>query len=261
MTDLAISVFRLSNRRGYSVPTMNIDYTELETGLEWRLTCGGSRAYVVRIGATLDRDFDVQAADSHFMIHRITSSLLLGGVGLFQAEATGRLILKDIEGRITWTSQLDALDPLECAPVERQIEPVFDWCRALCKHNLLRRAADDAHLALTHPHEALVFVYRGLEWLKLGLGVDWKQLAQEMKVPLEELRELRKTANYETGVRHATRTGAKMRARGENYSSWVCVLLEAINVARVRLEPDFSPMSSNAVAEAIKTAVPTVPYE
>lgn len=91
MPDCVASVFRLSNARGYSVPPLNVDYHEKDTGAQWRLTCGGTRAYVVRIGEGLTDNINEQAEDSHFMIQRITSSLLLGRAGLFQAEAAGRL--------------------------------------------------------------------------------------------------------------------------------------------------------------------------
>ena len=174
MTDFAINVFRLVNLRGYSVPSLNIDYIEIGTGAKWRMTCGGSRAYLVRFGASLEHSFNDQSADSHFMVSRITSSLLLGGAGLFQAEAMGRLLFEGIEGKVVWHSHLDLCDPMSKEQSDGITDSVYDWCRALCQHTILRRAADDAHLALTYPHEALVFVYRGLEWLKLGLKVTWK---------------------------------------------------------------------------------------
>ena len=52
----------------------------------------------------------------------------------------------------------------------------------------LRRSADTAHLALSHPHEALIFIYRGLEWLKRGTGVGWDQIATDIGVPLSALK-------------------------------------------------------------------------
>jgi hypothetical protein len=55
--DFAISVFLLKNRRGYSLPAFNFGYLEKETGTEWRLTCGGTRAYMVRHATPLNRVF------------------------------------------------------------------------------------------------------------------------------------------------------------------------------------------------------------
>ncbi len=260
MTDFAVSVFRLTNQRGYSVPPLNIGYLEESTGLEWRLTCGGSRAYAVRFGLKLDEDPNLQAEDSHFMVRRITSALLVAGAGLFQAEAVGRIFFKKIEGDVTWTVHLDQPDPLlkvETSSIEGRY---YDWIRAICKHNILRRAIDDAHLALTHPHEALLFVYRGLEWLKVGQSVEWDDIADDIGVPADDLRELKKTANYETGVRHASKTGGKLRASVENYGTWVAGLFHAINAARARVEKDFEPMTTEQITDAVMRAVPVVPY-
>jgi hypothetical protein len=205
-------------------------------------------------------DPDAESADSHFMASRVTGSLLMAGAGLFQPEAMGRLFFKGVEGAVTWTSHLDvagrSCDKEPCELVEK----VYDWYKAICEHDQLRRAVDDAHLALSHPHEALIFVYRGLEWLKLGQGIEWAQLADDMGVPEGELRELKKTANYETGVRHATSSGSKMRALAENYGTWVCGLVDAINAARLRLDPAFKKMSAEDVSNAVLRAMPVVPF-
>lgn len=260
MTDFAINVFRLVNSRGYSVPALNISYIEIDTGAEWRMTCGGSRAYLVRFGASLDHSFNAQSADSHFMVRRITSSLLLGGVGLFQAEAMGRLLFEGIEGTVTWHSHLNLCDFMSEEQSDDIVDSVYDWCQVLCQHTVLRRAADDAHLALTYPHEALVFVYRGLEWLKLGLKITWKDLASDIGVSVNQIKKLKKTANIGTGVRHATPDGHKMRADAENYGTWVCGLVDAINASRARLDHSYQPMSSEQVGSAIMRAMPIVPF-
>lgn len=261
MTDFAISVFRLFNAKGYSVPQLNIGYIERGTGLEWQIVCGGSRAYLVRHGNNLVDDLDEQAADSHFMIHRVTSSLLLSGLGLFQAEAMGRLIFKDVCGMVTWDSHLDGPDPFTKEDYsEVIIRKVYDWCGALCKYNILRRAADDARIALTHPHEALVYVYRGLEWLKEGQEIEWELIAEDIGVSNNDIRDLKRIANRGTGVRHATKDGKKMRAKFDNYSKLVCGLIDAINAARKRFEPEFMPMTPKEVADAVMRATPLFPY-
>jgi hypothetical protein len=260
MSDFAINVFKLFNQRGYIVPTINVIYLESGTGLEWRMTCGGTRAYLVRFGNSLQSCLAEQAADSHFMIRRITSSLLIGGVGLFQAEAMGRLLFKGVEGAVTWDSHLDFPDPLGEKYSDDIIKRVYDWCGALCQHDPLRRAVDDAHMALTYPYEALVFVYRGLEWLKMSQKLEWEDLATDMGVTLKQVKELKKTANHQTGVRHATDKGSKMRAIAHNYGTWVCALLDAINSARARLDSTFHRMSPDQVSNAVMRAMPVVPY-
>ena len=80
MTDIAISVFALSNRRGYLLPSLNIHYQEINRDCHWTVVAGGTRAYVVRFGNPLQDDPGEQAADSSFMVRRLTTSLLLGGL-------------------------------------------------------------------------------------------------------------------------------------------------------------------------------------
>ena len=70
---------------------------------------------------------------------------------------------------------------------------------ALCKHTMLRRAAEDAHAAIMNPHEALVYVYRGLEWLVEGMAYSWEDIAKELGGTKDDIRELKKAANYESG--------------------------------------------------------------
>jgi hypothetical protein len=260
MTDFAVSVFKLVNQRGYTVPPLNITYIESNTGYEWRMTCGGTRAYLVRFGDSLNDSLSEQAADSHFMVRRITGSLLIGGVGLFQPEAMGRVLFKGVQGYVTWDTHLDKPDPTGNRQSDEIMDRVYDWCTVICQDHPLRRAVDDAHLSLTYPHDALVFVYRGLEWLKMSQKLEWEELANDMGVPMKHLRELKKMANQDTGVRHATHNGAKMRANPENYGTWVCALLDAINAARARLDPHFQRMNAEQVSSAVMRAMPVVPY-
>ena len=173
---MAFSVFSVSSRRGYFLPILNIHYQEVD-GPQWTVAAGGTRVYVVRFGNPLKDDPEEQSADSHFMIRRLTSSLLLGGLGLFQSETSGRLFIRNVHGDISWTSYFDWPAPSD-QPTAAAAQRVNDWFAAISKHTILRRAADDAHLALSNPHEALVFTYRGLEWLVVGrwesgaIGVD-----------------------------------------------------------------------------------------
>lgn len=260
MSDMAITNFRISNQRGYPVPALNFQYHEKDTGQDWWVTCGGTRGYFVRVGNRLADDLSEQAADSHFMAQRVTTSLLMGGAGLFSAQAMGRVIFRNIEGDITWTTHLDNSDPTDVKDEKKLVESIMDWFGAICESHILRRAAQDACSALASPHEALVFVYRGLEWIKLGQKLKWEQIAKDLGITEKELKEFTRTANHETGVRHATATGQKMRADLHTYATWVCALLDAINATRARLEKDFKPMSSEEVASAVWKATPFVPY-
>lgn len=262
--DIALSVFRLSNRRGLFVPGVNLRYVEAGGNSEWGLVCGGTRAYIVRFGSPLLDDPEEQAADSHFMVRRVTNSLLMGGAGLFQPEACGRLFLRNIKGDkgdVSWTGYLDWPDNAAEEGSRASSDTVHDWCEALCDHTVLRRAAEDAHAALSNPHESLIFVYRGLEWLVGGLGITWEELAPDLGATVSEVRKLKKAANVDTGVRHASKSGVKMRADTQNYYSWVCALFDGINGARARLEPGFKVMGPESVAAAVGQALSLMPYD
>ena len=245
------------------MPLLNIEYEEKDTGQVWQINCAGIRGYLVRFGfesPVMEDDFDEQAADSHFMIQGITGALLIGGAGLFEAEAVGRLLFKGVQGEIKWSSHLNPPDGILPVVDSSVVESVSDWYRAICRSTMLRRAVHDAYLALSHPHEALVFVYRGLEWLKAGQKLDWEDLARDLGIKEKELKEFWRFVNFETGVRHATASGLKLRADFDNYGTWVCGLLDAINAARARLEDEFNPMTPNEVADAVAKSVPVFPY-
>src|SRR3972149_11108239 len=100
MNDLVVSVFRLTNARFFMAPKLEFHYIEQDTGVRWHITAGGSRAYMLRFGkglAAWDGDsINNQGADSHFMMGRVQCALLLGGSGLFHAEAVGRIFLEGV---------------------------------------------------------------------------------------------------------------------------------------------------------------------
>jgi hypothetical protein len=193
------------------------------------------------------------------MVRRLTTSLLLGGLGLFHAETSGRLFIRNVHGDISWTSYFDWPAPAD-QPGPGAAEKVNDWFSAISKHTMLRRAADDAHLALSNLHEAVVFTYRGLEWLVVGRNISWDELAAEIGAPVNSLRELKKLANVDLGLRHATSTGIKARANLGTSGSAVALLFDAINATRVKLEPGFKPMTSTECAEAILRTMSPFPY-
>jgi hypothetical protein len=126
---------------------------------------------------------------------------------------------------------------------------------------MLLRPAEDAHTALTHPHDALVYVYRGLEWLVVGLGISWEDLGNAIGATPNEIRELKKMANVDLGVRQASKSGTKMRADPFNYSTWVVGLFDVINAVREKLEPGFTKMTGKETGEAVGRAAPFVPFD
>jgi hypothetical protein len=261
MSDIVASIFRLANTRGYHVPHLNIEYREKDSDVVWNIVCGGSRAYIVKFAKLVEGEVGDQAADSHFMVRRVTSALAIGGAGLFQAEAMGRLLFRGVEGKGSWSAQIDRreFEPPEVSP--EIMDSVRDWYQALCRHTFLRRAADDAHLALTLPHETYIYVYRGLEWLKEGLGISWEDVAADVGAPLADLREFKKMANHETGVRHASKSGEKLRTDLEGYGIAVCNLIDAIYGARKRLEPGFVGAPPARRVEAVKRAISLAAYD
>jgi hypothetical protein len=71
---MVISIFEMANHLGYFVPEIHLRYDERDTGLRWFITCGGTRAYVARVGETSRFAPDQQAADSHFMWYSVSIS-------------------------------------------------------------------------------------------------------------------------------------------------------------------------------------------
>ena len=217
---------------------------------------------MVRFAAPLDRDMDEQAADSHFMMRRVTGALLMSGCGLFQAEPAGRVLFTDVWGEmVNWTAHLDHPDPEVGAMPAASTDILYGWIQALCVHTYPRRATEDAHTALLNPHEALVYVYRGLEWLVEGMKFTWEDIAKELGGTKNDIRELKKTANDETGVRHASKSGLKLRATPSNYGTWVAGLFDIINAARAKVEPGYESVAGKEGGKVLFRAIPHVPFE
>jgi hypothetical protein len=261
MTDLVVSVFQFSNNRYLMVPKIDYRYIESDTGVHWYITAGGSRSYLLRYGVGLakidEESIKDQNADSHFMMNRLQAALLLGGCGLFQAEPVGRIFFEStLSDKTSWFSQLNIPLTHEVGDVAA----VYDWLGALSKYVMLRRAAVDAHLALSHPHEAGAFVYRGFEWLVVGEGRSWDDLSTDIGVSKAIVRDFKKFVNVDYGVRHASRLGDKLRSNLENHSTWVCALIDAINATRSRLEPDYKVAVPEVVAQAVMQATTFDPY-
>lgn len=262
MTDLAVSVFRLKNSRHLMAPKIDFIYIEKGTRFQWNVVAGGSRAYLCRFGNSFGdkNDPDVaaaQAAESHFMVSSLKSALLLGGMGLFQADPVGRLFLTNLPTLPEWVVQLNLTEARD----GEDSSSVYDWMKAFGRRTMLRRAAADAHLALSHPTEAGFFVYRGLEWLVMGEGRRWDDLAQDIGISKKDVRDFKKLVNLDFGVRHASRSGKKLRANVQNFGSWVCSLIDAINATRARIEPGYQVAASETVAQTVMLAMPSNDYD
>ncbi len=261
MTDMVMSIFEFQNARGHAVPHFQFQYKEADTGNEWKIDCGGTRGYFGQFVSKLDDNLEAHAADSHFGVQRVLTALFISGFGLFESKAVGRIFIKDLKGNFTYYSQVNTREPYEKIKKLEATHSLFDWLPAICAHNVLRRALDDAYLALQHPHEAFVFVYRGFEWIRTSFNLSWEDVASDVGVSVADIKELGKLANYETGIRHASKSGKKLRADPVNYGTWVCGLVDAVNAARKRLEPKFERMDAKAVAAVIKAACPPTAFE
>jgi hypothetical protein len=253
----------MTSRLGYLVPSFNVRYDESNTGKSWFISSGGTRCYLTRGEAGHTIDFSEQAADSHFLMIRIVAALLLSGAGLYDFELKGRLVFYGVNP-IHWESAIEA-EPFWPEEIKRvhsafSTERFSGWLKAIMTHRFIYRAAEDAVLALRAPTESFVFIYRGFEWIEDGLKISKQELAQGVGVPLKNLKHLGEIANVESGVRHATKTGVKMRADVDNYSTWIAGLLDAINFARKKVESSFVPMTAEEVAEALSVAVKIQPY-
>lgn len=262
-SSLVVSVFQMTSRLGYLVPSFNIQYDESNTGKSWFISCGGTRCYLARGEAGHEVELSEQAADSHFLMSRIIAALLLSGAGLFDFELKGRLVFRGVNP-IHWESIIE-FEPFWAEDIKRvhsvfSTEKFFGWFKAIINHRFIYRATEDAVLALRVPTEAFVFIYRGFEWIEDGLKISKRELAKGIGVPLKNLKSLGEIANVDSGVRHATKSGVKIRANTETYSTWIAGLVDAINFARSRRESGFVPMTAKEVAVALTAAVKMQPY-
>lgn len=113
---------------------------------------------------------------------------------------------------------------------------------------------------MKNPVEAFVYIYRGFEWLKKGMGLSWQQIANDVGVSKKKIEEVGRIANNETGVRHASQSGTKQRASLETYSTWMAGLIDAVESARARVDSSYTASSSERIAEKLKNAVQYDPY-
>ncbi len=104
--------------------------------------------------------------------------------------------------------------------------------------------------------------YHGLlEWLVEDMGFTCDDIAKELGGTKNDIRELKKTANFETGVCHASRPGLKMRANAGNDGSYVAGRFDMINAARAKVEPGYVTVAGKESGKILFRAIPCVPFE
>lgn len=260
MSNVVTSVFRLENDRGFFVPRFGINYVEKETGIQWFINCGGTRAYFIRIGPELGSGFEAECADSHFMVNRIVTSLFLGGFGLFTAKAMGRILFENIVSEeLRFQSHLDIRD-IEKEEEGQQIERLSDWYKFICINDLFRRAVDDAYSALMNPVESVFYMYRGMEWLLRAGNIGWRELAEDIGVSFNQMKEFKRIANVELGQRHGIDSARKMRAQTRQCGMLAADFVYGICKVRKRVDINYEVPTPEDVAKIVLKALPLVPY-
>lgn len=260
MTDIVASVFELKNDRGLFVPLLDMQYTEKDKDIKWFINCGVTRAYLIRIGSDLGSDIDAECADSHFMVNRVVTSLFMSGLGLFEARAMGRIFFENIKGdEFRFHSHFD-VGASEEKGCEKEIAAFGDWYKFICVNILFRRAADDAYSALLNPVESTFYIYRAMEWLLEAGGVGWRELAEDMGVTFNQIKDFKRIANRELGQRHGIASARKERARIENYAPLVADLVNGICKVRKRVDAGFQVPTPQEVSDIVMKALHRVPY-
>ena len=222
----------------------------------------------MRFGVGLLKHIDDQAADSHFMANRITTSLFISGCGLFRANAMGRVLIENIPVSTTKiTTHLDLWkqfpkkDDKEKEEENKIILKEFsDWYAFICQNLLFRRALEDAYYSLLNPVEVDFYLYRGMEWLLKAADIGWEDLAKDMGVSLKEIKGFKKDVNVDLGQRHGIKSGKKKRAIAEEYGSMIADYLYGLCNARKRVDKSFSGITPERAANIVFKAMPFVPY-
>ena len=52
---------------------------------------------------------------------------------------------------------------------------------------LFTQGVKDAHLAILNPHEAVIYLYRGMEWTT-GLAMKWEEVAAALNTTIDDIR-------------------------------------------------------------------------
>jgi predicted peroxiredoxin len=217
-------------------PSIQFDYMEKDTGNYWRIWSAIDTICLYRMGAELSkRDNALRNMEADLMVRRLECAFLLAQKGIFQFRFTSGWRFNDLDFRDTST-----VTPTLKSGTSKEIDEIIDWFNALSTQTLIRRAAEDAYMALIINREELFFIYRGFEWLKKAMKVSWDKLSETIDIPRESINSLKKIANNpEEAARHAAESGLKVYLDEEVLPDWVGGLLHGIVHARSKIDPDF----------------------
>lgn len=145
---------------------------------------------------------------------------------------------------------------------ERIRASLADWFGACSKNIMIRRSLDDLYNSLLYPKEAPLFVYRAMEWIKEGMGIQWEDIPRYLNLPESEMREFKKLLHDpQVAVRHGRKSGKKLRANAALFGAWAANILEILNAIRKETEPDYSPMTPEQMGRLISRSAPMSIYE
>jgi len=238
--NFAITIVSLARHtRLCDLPPLEFSYQELGGKVVWTIFGGGAKLLLIRYG-DIDlstEKIEVQEHDAKYMTSRVLAALTVSELGHCSPVDRVQVFLKDVQG-----------EPFVFAPLEvgeNRPSPedasrkVADWLEAFSDHSFLFRAADDANTALRILDEGLLFVYRGFEWLKQGLGITWRNLGQATDIDQKDINGLKAYVNPDSGIRHASRSGTRRRYPPVDVLVGAHLLLHATRVARCRVDPSY----------------------
>jgi hypothetical protein len=263
--DCTLSAFELFNDRGLYAPIVTIDFTEKDDGRQWLINAGAHRAYVMEFGAQFgnlsDKTIEETAVNAHLFVQQVCACLLVIGCGLFKFRAVARILMKSVQ-MASWEVDLRPNDVHAKIKRGEIIQKSFvNWFVACSRERWMRRAIEDLYNSLISPKEASVFVYRGLEWIKNGLGMRWEELVKYVDLPPKEIKAFTRMLNDpEVAVRHGTKSGKKMRASSIHLSS-SATLLEIVNGIRAEREQGYQPLTPAEMGQAIARGAPVVIFD
>lgn len=217
-------------------PSIKFRYLEKDTGNFWQIWSAVDRVCLYRMGEELaKRSDEMRDMEADLMVRRLECSFMLAKKGIFHFNFTSGWRFQNLDFKDTST-----VIPTLKAATSEDVSEISDWFLTLSTHTLIRRAVEDAYMALTIKREELFFIYRGFEWLKEMMDVSWNKLGEYIDIPQESINHMKKAANNPNeAARHAAESGLKVHLGQEVLPDWVYGLLHAIVYARSKTDKDF----------------------